>query len=104
MRDCEVFAKEILQRYKSRVYTMANAPMAEEIVKELKKRGHNPALVKLPSVQYIALTLRATVAARNITEIQAGQALEGAGGIREIPEGSRREHIKTGGRRSVSTI
>lgn len=59
MRDCEVFAKEILQRYKSRVYTMSNAPLAEEIIKELQMRGHAPAIVKLPSVQYIALTQKA---------------------------------------------
>lgn len=59
MRDCEVFAKEILQRYKSRVYTMSNAPLAEEIIKELQMRGHAPAIVKLPSVQYIALTPKA---------------------------------------------
>lgn len=59
MRDCEVFAKEILQRYKSRVYTMSNAPLAEEIIKELQMRGHAPAIVKLQSVQYIALTPKA---------------------------------------------
>ena len=59
MRDCEVFAKEIMKRYKSRVYTMSNAPLAEEIIKELQLRGHAPAIAKLPSVQYIALTPRA---------------------------------------------
>lgn len=59
MRDCEVFIKEILQRYKNRAYTMSNAPLAEEIIKELQKRGHNPVIVELPSVQYIALTPRA---------------------------------------------
>lgn len=59
MRDCEVFTKEILQRYRSKVYTMSNAPMAEEIIKELKRRGYDPAITKLPSVQYIALTPRA---------------------------------------------
>lgn len=59
MRDCEILAKEIMQRYRGRVYTMANAPLADEIIKELHREGLAPAIAKLPSVQYIALTQRA---------------------------------------------
>lgn len=59
MRDCEILAREIVKRYRSRVYTMSNAPLADEIIKELQREGLAPAIVKLPSVQYIALTQRA---------------------------------------------
>lgn len=59
MRECEVFAKEILQKYKNRVYTMSNILLAEAIVDELKARGQTPVLVKISSGQYIAVTVNA---------------------------------------------
>lgn len=54
-----VFAKKILQKYKNRVYVMSNAPLAEEIVEELKAMGKTPVLVKISSGQYIAVTANA---------------------------------------------
>lgn len=38
---------------------MSNAPLADEVIKELQREGLAPAIVKLSSVQYIALTVRA---------------------------------------------
>lgn len=54
-----IFAKKILQKYKNRVYVMSNAPLAEEIVEELKAMGQAPVLVKIPSGQCIAVTANA---------------------------------------------
>ena len=76
MRDCEVFAKEIMQRYKTRVYTMSNAPLAEAIVNELKTRGQAPVLVKLPSVQYIATTPKAKKQLARLLEAKQTKLLE----------------------------
>ena len=76
MRDCEVFAKEIMQRYKTRVYTMSNAPLAEAIVNELKVRGQAPVLVKLPSVQYIATTPKAKKQLARLLEVKQTKLLE----------------------------
>ena len=57
--ECGYYVEEILKKHKIRPCLMANRYLADEVEKELKKRGYDPAVIRFQNLQYIAVTQRA---------------------------------------------